>query len=44
HYNADINEIINALKNIEYLEIDSFNYIIITNTDKYFKEYENYTN
>ena len=43
HDDIDINDIQNALKNIEYLETDCFNNIIITDSCKYFKEYESYT-
>ena len=43
HDDIDINDIQNDLKNIEYLETDCFNNIIITDSCKYFKEYESYT-
>ncbi|ASJ22558.1 Crp/Fnr family transcriptional regulator [Brachyspira hampsonii] len=44
HDSTDTNEITNSLKNIDYLEIDDSNNIIIEDIDKYFKEYESYTN
>ncbi|AEM21834.1 hypothetical protein Bint_1213 [Brachyspira intermedia PWS/A] len=43
HDDIDINDMQNALKNIEYLEFDCFNNIIVTDSYKYFKEYESYT-
>lgn len=43
HDNIEIDDIQNTLKNIEYIEFDCFNNIIVTDSDKYFKEYESCT-
>ncbi|MEI0796947.1 cyclic nucleotide-binding domain-containing protein [Brachyspira intermedia] len=43
HDDIDINDIQNTLNNMEYIEFDCFNNIIVTDSDKYFKEYESYT-
>ncbi|AUJ48492.1 Crp/Fnr family transcriptional regulator [Brachyspira hyodysenteriae] len=43
HDDIDVNDIQETLKDIDYLEFDSFDNIIVTDSDKYFKEYESYT-
>ena len=43
HDDADINNIENAIKNIDYIEFDSFNKIIITDIKEYLKKYKSYT-
>ena len=43
HDDIDINDIQNTLNNMEYIAFDCFNNIIVTDSDKYFKEYESYT-
>ena len=41
--NININDIVESLKNINYIEFDCLNNITITDSAKYFEEYEDYT-
>ncbi|CRF32713.1 Crp/Fnr family transcriptional regulator [Brachyspira suanatina] len=43
HDDTDINDIRETLTNIDYVEFDCLDNIIVTDSNKYFEEYKNYT-